>query len=229
MSDETPKVPLDFDRLSETEMRNRSGRFRQRMATRRSVREFSDEPIPLDVVRDAIRTAGHAPSGANKQPWTFALVTDPEVKSRIRTRAEEVEREFYEERASEQWLEDLDSLGTGPDKPFLEEAPALVVLFARTRPEEDGLHYYVKESVGIACGFFLSALHNAGLATVTHTPSPMDFLGDVLDRPPNERAYLLMPVGYPAEDCEVPDIDRKSLDEILVEVDPSTGEPAAAE
>mgnify|MGYP006279559547 CR=1 FL=1 len=171
----------------------------------------------MDVVRDAIRTAGQAPSGANKQPWTFVVVTDPELKSQIRAEAEETEREFYEKRASEQWLEDLAHLGTSPEKPYLEKAPALIAVFAQARPEDGGLHYYVKESVGLACGFLLAALHNAGLAALTHTPSPMGFLGEILDRPDNERAFLLIPVGYPAEGCEVPDIGRKSLSEIMVE------------
>jgi nitroreductase len=189
---------------------------------RRSVRDFSDEPVPLDVVRRCIETAAQAPSGANKQPWTFVLVTDPELKRRIREGAEAEERAFYAGRASERWLADLEPLGTDAKKPFLETAPALIAVFAqRHGPEDAGgepaRHYYVAESVGIACGFLIAALHHAGLATLTHTPSPMKFLGQILERPDNERPYLLLPVGYPAPDCEVPDIERKPLDTVLFE------------
>ena len=217
MSDHETMIPLEFDRWTIRQMQERARDFYQLMAKRRSVREFSDEPIPIDVVRRAIHTAGQAPSGAHKQPWTFALVTDETVKSRIREAAEQEERKFYEERATEEWLEDIAPLGTGPEKPYLEEAPALIVVFAQTRPAEEGTHYYVKESVGLACGFLIAALHNAGLATLTHTPSPMGFLGEILERPDNERPFLLLPVGYPADDCEVPDLERKELDDILVE------------
>lgn len=210
-------MPLDFERLPESEMRERAEAFFREMSQRRSVRSFSDEPVPMDAVRRAIHTAGQAPSGAHKQPWTFALVTDSETKSRIREEAEREERKFYEERATEEWLADLEPLDTGPEKPFLEDAPALIVVFAQAKGPEGGKHYYVDKSVGIACGFLIAALHRAGLAALTHTPSPMGFLGEVLDRPDNERAFLLLPVGYPAEDCEVPDLERKPLDEILVE------------
>jgi nitroreductase len=209
--------PLDFDRRPVAEMQQRADEFFDLMAERRSVREFSDESIPLDVVRRAIHTAGQAPSGAHKQPWTFALVTDDELKAEIREAAEREERKFYEQRATEEWLEDLEPLGTSPEKPFLEEAPALIVVFAQARAPDGGQHYYVNESVGLACGMLLAALHNAGLGTLTHTPSPMEFLGDILERPDNERPFLLIPVGYPAEDCEVPDLERKDLSEILVE------------
>jgi nitroreductase len=217
MNQDIPLSPLAFQRLAPDEMRERAEATYERVSRRRSVRHFSDEPIPMDVVRRAIATAGTAPSGANKQPWTFALITDPKIKSEIRQAAEQVEREFYEHRATEQWLEDLAHLGTDADKRYLEQAPALIVLFAQTRPPDSGQHYYVKESVGLACGFLLTALHNAGLVTLTHTPSPMGFLRELLGRPENERPFLLIPVGYPAEDCEVPDIERKPLDEILVE------------
>jgi nitroreductase len=199
-------------------MRQRGAALLQRARERRSVRHFSSDPIPLDVVRGCIETAAQAPSGANKQPWTFVLVTDPELKRRIREGAEEEERAFYGGRAPERWLEDLRSLGTDEHKPFLEEAPALVVIFAqRHGASEAERHYYVQESVGIAAGFLILALHEAGFATLTHTPSPMAFLGDILGRPTNERAYLLLPVGFPAPDCEVPDISRKPLSEVLVE------------
>lgn len=212
-------IPLEFERRPESQMRRRAKAFFELMSTRRSVRSFSDEPVPLDVVRKAIHTAGQAPSGAHKQPWTFALVTDSDIKSRIREAAEREEIKFYEQRASEQWLEDIEPLGTGPEKPFLEEAPALIAIFAQTKPPptDEGQHYYVKESVGLACGFLIAALHNAGLAALTHTPSPMTFLSDILDRPDNERPYLLLTVGYPASDCKVPDLERKELSEIMVE------------
>jgi nitroreductase len=181
------------------------------------VRDFSDEPIPDDVVERCIETAAQAPSGANKQPWTFVLVTDPAIKSEIRAAAEAEERAFYAGRAPPRWLADLEPLGTDADKPFLEEAPVLIVVFAQRRgASADERHYYVSESVGIACGFLLAALHDAGLAALTHTPSPMAFLAEILERPATERAYLLIPVGYPAAGCQVPRIERKSLAEVLI-------------
>ena len=209
--------PLDYERLSEEEMKQRAKTLLETLSDRRSVREFSSDPVPEEVLLDLIRTAASAPSGANKQPWTFVLVTDPAVKKQIRDAAEEEERGFYAGRAGERWLEDLEPFGTGPDKPFLETAPALIVVFAQKHgPDEGERHYYVTESVGIACGFLIAAIHNAGLVTLTHTPSPMKFLGEILERPEHERPYLLMPVGYPAEPCEVPDIGRKPLDDVLV-------------
>jgi nitroreductase len=184
------------------------------------VRHFSSDPVPREVILDCIRAAGQAPSGANKQPWTFVLVTNGEVKRRIREGAETEEREHYGGRASERWLADLEPLGTDEHKPFLEIAPALIVVFAqRHGPRPDEQHYYVSESVGIAVGFLLAALHHAGLATLTHTPSPMKFLNQILDRPGHERAYLLIPIGYPSDGCRVPDIGRKPLAEYVVEVD----------
>jgi nitroreductase len=214
-----PTRPLDFERYSEDEMRRRATEMLDEMARRRSVREFSADPVPGDVLAAIIHTAGQAPSGANKQPWTFVLVTEPETKRRIREAAEEEERKFYAERATAEWLADLAHLGTDSSKPFLETAPALIIAFAQTKPPDGaGGHYYVKESVGLACGFLIAAIHHAGLVTLTHTPSPMSFLGKVLGRPDNERAFLLLPVGYPAADAEVPDISRKPLDQILVEV-----------
>ncbi len=189
------------------------------MRRRRSVRHFSSEPVDLDVVRRCVEIASLAPSGANKQPWRFVVVSSPGVKKQIREAAENEERAFYGGRAPERWLKDLEPLGTDADKPFLEEAPLLVVLFAQRHGEtEDEKHYYVNESVGIAAGFFILALHQAGLATLTHTPSPMGFLGTILNRPANERAFLLLPVGYPAPGCEVPVIEKKPLSEVLVEV-----------
>jgi len=211
---------LDFARHSPAEMLERSESFLDEMGRRRSVRAFSDEPVSREVLTNCIRAAATAPSGANKQPWSFVLVTAPEVKRKIREAAEKEEREFYSGRASERWLNDLEHLGTDSHKPFLETAPALIVVFAQKHGDEaDELHYYVNESVGIAVGFLLAALHHAGLATLTHTPSPMTFLRDVLGRPNNERAYVLIPVGYPADGCEVPDIARKPLDDVLVSVD----------
>ncbi|MEL7367594.1 MAG: nitroreductase family protein [Myxococcota bacterium] len=199
-------------------MRSRASEFRTEMTQRRSVRFFSSEPIPEGVIEDCIATAAQAPSGANKQPWTFALVTDPKLKKKIREAAEKEEEAFYHQRAPERWLADLAPFGTTPSKPFLEVAPALVIVFAQKHGEDpDERHYYVQESVGIACGFLLAALHHAGLATLTHTPSPMGFLQTLLNRPANERAYLLIPVGLPAEDCEVPHISRKPIDKVLVQ------------
>jgi nitroreductase len=193
------------------------------MDERRSVRHFSSEAVPRAVIEDAIRAASTAPSGANRQPWTFVLVGDPEVKRRIRIAAEVEERENYEGgRLPADWRRALDPLGTDWHKPYLEIAPWLVIVFEQRFGEErDGnrhKHYYVKESVGIACGIFIATLHRLGLATLPHTPSPMAFLSDLLGRPENERPFILFPVGYPAEDCEVPDLRRKTLDEVLVEV-----------
>ena len=199
-------------------MRARAAAFLADLRTRRSVRHFSNSPVPLDVVRRCIEAAAQAPSGANKQPWTFALVTDPDLKRQIREGAEAEERVFYGGRAPQSWLDDLHPFGTDAVKPFLETAPALVVVFAQSKGPDDTKHYYVRESVGIATGMLLAALHLAGLATLTHTPSPMNFLGRILGRPASEKPYLLVPVGYPADDCEVPDISRKPLSEVLVEL-----------
>ena len=208
---------LDFDRLTPEQMDARSRELFARIQTRRSVRAFSDEPVPLEVVRRAIHAAGQMPSGANKQPWTFALVTDPEVKRRIRVAAEAEEETFYGGRAPDDWIDDLKPFGTDASKPYLETAPALIVVFAQSQADDGSKHYYVKESVGLAAGMLIAALHISGLATLTHTPSPMKFLGEVLGRPSNERPFLLLPVGYPAPGCEVPDIACKPLDAILVE------------
>jgi nitroreductase len=211
--------PLAFERLSPEEMVSRALRFFESMRARRSVRAFSDEPVPREAILSCIDAAAQAPSGANKQPWTFVLVTDAGVKRRIREAAEKEEHEHYHGRAPERWLLDLEPLGTDEHKPFLENAPALIVLFAQRHgatPEDQ--HYYVSESVGIAAGFLLAALHQAGFATLTHTPSPMKFLNEILGRPANERAYLVIPVGLPAGDCRVPDIARKERKEYLEEV-----------
>lgn len=198
-------------------MRARARAFAEELAARRSVRAFSPDPVPPEVIEDCVRAAASAPSGAHKQPWTFVVVTDPALKRRIREAAEEEERAFYGGRAPERWLEDLRPLGTDADKPFLEVAPALIAVFAQKHgADATDRHYYVQESVGIACGVLLAALHRAGLGTLTHTPSPMRFLGEILGRPTHERPYLLIPVGYPAPDCEVPDLERKPLSEVLV-------------
>jgi len=211
--------PLQFQRRSAQEMTERAASFLEMIRSRRSVRSFSDEPVPRDAVLNCIDAAAQAPSGANKQPWTFVLVTDPDVKRRIREAAEKEEHEHYHGRAPERWLLDLEPLGTDEHKPFLEIAPALIVVFAqRHGATAEDQHYYVSESVGIASGFLIAALHNAGFATLTHTPSPMKFLNEILGRPANERAYLVIPIGYPADDCRVPDIGRKSRDEYLKEV-----------
>lgn len=212
-------IPLRFTRLSEEEMKARAEAFVERMRGRRTVRDFKPDPVPLSVIERCIEAAAQAPSGANKQPWTFVLVTDAERKRRIREAAEIEERAFYEGRAPDKWLRDLIPLGVGPDKPFLEVAPALIVVFAQRMGSAVGdRNYYVSESVGIAVGFLLAALHDAGLATLTHTPSPMSFLRDICERPRNESAYVLIPVGYPVEGCEVPDIPRKPMDDVLVKL-----------
>jgi nitroreductase len=199
-------------------MRQRAAEFYADVRRRRSVRDFSDRPVPRDIVEDCLRAAGTAPSGSNKQPWHFVVVADPAVKRRIREAAEAEERAFYSRRATQEWLDDLAPLGTGPDKPFLETAPYLIVIFAQKYgllPDgRQTKHYYVAESVGIATGVLITALHHAGLATLTHTPSPMDFLADILGRPDNERPFLVLVVGYPAEGARVPDIQKKPLEEI---------------
>ncbi len=213
--------PLAFERLPGEEMLRRSEAVRAAWARRRSVRDFSTDPVPLEVLRNCIAAAGTAPSGANKQPWAFCLVTNAALKSRIRAAAEEEERENYGARMSAQWKSDLAHLGTDAHKPHIEDAPALIIVFRRPyERDENGQkrpNYYVTESVGIAVGMLIAALHESGLVTLPHTPSPMDFLGQILHRPPEERAYLLMPVGYPADGAQVPDISRKKQEEICFE------------
>ena len=204
--------------LTDEERVGRARAFADLMATRRTVRDFAPDPVPLDAVREAVRAAATAPSGANLQPWRFVVVTDPVARRRIREGAEAEEREFYDRRAGEEWLDALAPLGTDAEKPFLETAPVLVAVFEVHRSDSEPKPYYPKESVGIAVGLFLAALHSAGLATLTHTPSPMRFLGEILGRPRNERPFVLVPVGYPAAGARVPAIGRKPLDEVLVEV-----------
>jgi nitroreductase len=199
-----------------------AARLRQQMDTRRTVRAFSTDPVPEQLVLDAIAVAATAPSGAHQQPWTYVLVADPQIRARIRTAAEEEERISYEGRLGEEWLAALRPLGTDDIKPHLTDAPHLIVVFQqRWYLAPDGSrrkHYYVDESVGISVGMLLTALHLSGLAALTHTPSPMRFLGEVLNRPRNEKAFAVIPVGYPADDCMVPDLVRKSMDQVLVRI-----------
>ena len=208
---------LDFKRLSEVDMVKRSQAFYEDIVKRRTVRDFSDENVPIEIIFNAIKSASSSPSGANKQPWYFVVVKDPKVKREIRKAAEKEEKEFYDHRAPDEWLEDLNQFGTDSKKPFLETAPYLIVVFKKNYDLEGDKrekNYYVNESVGIASGFLLTALHNSGLATLTHTPSPMGFLERILDRPKNERAILLIPVGYPARDAKVPQLVKKSFESI---------------
>lgn len=217
---DAPFIPLDFTRHAPETMLERARAFAETADRRRSVRTFSPDPIPPGVLDECIRAAGTAPSGAHKQPWTFAVITDPAIKSKVRAAAEEEEQENYGGRMNEEWLDDLRPFGTDAEKPFLEIAPALIVVFRQAweiKPDGSrGQNYYTQESVGIASGMLLAALNHAGLATLTHTPSPMGFLGKVLGRPANEKAFLLIPVGYPSEGCQVPALDRKSLEETVV-------------
>ncbi len=214
--------PVDTTRLPESEQVGRLRAFSNWMERRRTIREFSPDPVPRELIEEAIRVAGRAPSGANLQPWHFTVVSDPEIKRRIREAAEAEERENYQRRFPPEWLEHLARLGTDDHKPFLETAPYLIVVFRidyGLTEEPDGTqrktkHYYVSESVGIATGFLLAALHMAGLATLTHTPSPMGFLARILEAPPNHKPYLLIPVGYPEEGAVVPDITKEPLEAI---------------
>jgi nitroreductase len=219
------QVPYRLPSMTDEERRRASGAFGEVMRRRRSVRAFSREPVPRELIDDAIRAAANAPSGANQQPWTFVVVSDPETKGRIREAAEAEEREGYEHRMSSEWLAALEPLGTDWHKPHLTDAPYLIVVFEQAYglgPAPDGTtrktkHYYVRESVGIAVGFLLASLTHAGLATLTHTPSPMGFLAELLGRPENERAYVVIPVGHPAPDATVPDIAKKPLHEVMVD------------
>lgn len=218
MAQKVDFVPYNFNILSEPEMIQRAQDFYDRMSNRRTVREFSSKPIPENIVEQAVATAGTAPSGANKQPWHFCVIKDSDIKQKIREAAEAEEKENYERRFSEEMKKDLSKFETNFIKEYLTNAPALVVVFKQSYEVIDGVrykNYYVNESVGIATGMLIAALHNAGLATLTHTPNPMKFLNKILDRPDNETPIVLMPVGYPADNAKVPDIDRKSLDEIM--------------
>jgi nitroreductase len=222
MSD-PPFTPYRPPRIPEHEVAERAELFFELMDGRRSVRMFSDDPVPREAIERAIATASTAPSGAHRQPWTFVLIGDPDVKRQIREAAEEEERANYEGgRLPEDWRQALEPLGTDWHKEFLETVPWIVVLFEqRYGLDADGnrlKHFYVKESVGIACGMFIAAVHQMGLATLTHTPSPMAFLSKLLGRPENERPFAMLPIGYPADDCVVPDISRKPLDEVIVRI-----------
>ncbi|WP_194775098.1 nitroreductase family protein [Pararhodonellum marinum] len=205
--------------VNENELMVRSEQFYQEMDSRRTVREFSDRPVSLDVVKNLLKTAGTAPSGAHKQPWTFCVVSNPDLKKKIREAAEAEERKNYEERMNAAWIQDLKPLGTNWEKPFLEMAPHLIAIFKKTYGKEGDhkvQHYYVNESVGLATGFLLAAIHQAGLVALTHTPSPMNFLSKILERPENEKPYLLIPIGYPLPETFVPALQRKPLEEIAV-------------
>jgi iodotyrosine deiodinase len=213
-----PFVRYHSEMHDEQWMKERSTSFYNMMEKRRSIRYFSDKPVPKAIIENIIRTAGTAPSGAHKQPWTFCVVTDKKIKQEIRVAAEKEEFESYNSRMPEEWLKDLAPIGTDWRKPFLETAPYLIIVFKKSfeliAENKKGNTYYAAESCGLACGFLLAAIHNAGLAALTHTPSPMNFLTKILNRPQNEKPFLLIPVGYAADDCLVPDIKRKPLDEI---------------
>lgn len=224
MDQEAIFEPLNFEWLPQTEQVRRSKLFHDRMVRRRTVRDFSADPVPFELIENAIRVAASAPSGANQQPWSFVVVSDPEVKRRMRIAAEAEERVNYDRRMSEDWLAALAHLGTDWQKPHIEVAPYVIVVFRqaygltvdeRTGEEARIKHYYSEESVGIAVGFLLAALHMAGLATLTHTPSPMKFLREILERPQNERPYVLIPVGYPEPSAQVPLIEKKTLGEVM--------------
>ena len=211
-------IPFQPVEYTEEKMLQRSDEFYQYMNRRRTLRDFSDRPVPKKVIENIIMAASAAPSGAHKQPWTFCAVSSTDVKRKIRLAAEEEERANYGGRMSEEWLKDLEPFGTDWQKPFLETAPWLIVVFRKIfnwENEKKTNNYYVNESVGLATGFLLTAIHNAGLVALTHTPSPMNFLQEVLERPKNERPFLLIPVGYPTADAMVPDLKRKSSEEVI--------------
>lgn len=213
-----PFTRYSRDLYSTDEMTGRSASFAAWMDKRRTCRDFSDRPVPREIIENIIRAASTAPSGAHKQPWTFCVVSDPGIKTQIRMAAEKEEKESYEGRMSAEWLKDLTPIGTGWEKPFLETAPYLLIVFKRSYEFENDGHkhqnYYVTESAGLACGFLLAAVHHAGLVALTHTPSPMNFLSRILNRPENEKPFLLIPVGYPADECWVPDLKRKELNAV---------------
>lgn len=216
-----PFVPLAYERPEAGAQLRAAAELLARYRRRRSVRQFSTEPVPWELVESAVAAAGTAPSGAHQQPWTFVVVSDAELKRRLRAAAEEEERRNYEGRMSEEWLEALAPLGTDEHKPHLTDAPYVIVVFEQVYGLAAGgskrKHYYARESVGIAVGFLLAALHEAGLVALTHTPSPMAFVRSLLGRPANERPFCVIPVGFPAAGCTVPDLERKALDEILVQ------------
>ncbi len=216
-------IPYNFTQLPENEMIKEASAFYQRIKTRRSVRDFSNKPVPKTVIEQAILSAGTAPNGANMQPWHFVAISNPEMKKQIRIAAEKEEQEFYEQRASQEWLDALSHLGTDAQKPFLETASHLIVVFLKKFSYDEAgeklKNYYTSESVGLATGFLIDALHHSGVATLTHTPSPMKFLNDILQRPSDERPFMILVAGYPAEACEVPVIEKKSLADIATFLD----------
>ncbi len=226
MDQDYQPIPLsDYKELPESEMRKQAQQYYEEIKTRHSVRHFSDKPVPRDIIETCIKAAGTAPSGANHQPWHFVCVEDREVKHKIRMEAEEEERSFYAGKAGESWLNDLEKMGTDDHKPFLESAAWLIVIFLkRSSVKDDGSkqkNYYMNESCGIATGFLINALHRAGMATLTHTPAPMTFLSDVLERPANERAYMILVAGYPSDDAVIPlaSTRKKPLAEVATFVD----------
>lgn len=223
MAEPYPFIPFEPETYPEEEMIQKSQKFYEWAKKRRSIREFSDKPVSREIIENIILTAGSAPNGANKQPWTFAVVSDPEVKHKIRVAAEIEEKELYLHKISDEWRRDLAPLGTDWHKPFIDIAPYLIIVFKQNyyydpETKQQGKHYYVNESVGIAVGMLIMAIHNAGLVTLTHTPSPMGFLGEILERPKNEKAFVLLPVGYPAENVTVPlkATIKKSLSDIMI-------------
>ena len=211
-------IPLEYSEKNSDDMVLKSQNFYQEMKRRRTIRDFSDRPVPEEVIENAIRVAGTAPNGANLQPWHFVVVSNREIKKKIREAAEEEERAFYSQRATKEWLQALEHLGTDENKPFLEMAPYLIVVFLKKFTFDDNdnkiKNYYPLESVGIATGMLITALHLSGLVTLTHTPSPMGFLNKVLDRPSNEKPFLILVAGYPAKDAKVPKISRYDLEDI---------------
>lgn len=218
MNEKQPFIPYSTTESSSEDLIKNSEKYFQEISKRRSIRDFSDKEVPKEVIENIIKAAGSAPSGAHKQPWTFCVISNTKLKSEIRKLAEKEEYENYHGRMSDSWKEDLEHLGTDHIKEFLEVAPYLIVVFKKVfdldKDKNKSQNYYVNESVGIAVGFLITAIHQAGLVTLTHTPSPMKFLQTALRRPKNEKAFLLLPVGYPAKDCKVPDLKRKNLDEI---------------
>jgi iodotyrosine deiodinase len=214
--DDYPYISYENKNLDSATILENATSFYAQMDSRRSVRDFSDKPVSQEVIEKIIQTASTAPSGAHKQPWTFVAIQNPEIKSEIRKAAEKEEYESYTNRMTDEWKDDLKPLGTDWQKPFLEIAPWLIVMFSQTTAPDKTKHYYVQESCGIAAGFLIAAIHQAGLCTLTHTPSPMNFLKKILNRPDNERPYLLLPVGYASDNCYVPDIQRKTLSEVSV-------------
>lgn len=212
-----PHVKYERETYNSTDLKNRSSDFYQWLDTRRTVRDISDKPVDKQVIENLIMSASTAPSGAHKQPWTFCAISNQELKSKIREAAEKEEYDSYNGRMSPRWLKDLAPIGTDWNKPFIEDAPWIIVVFKRVHEHLDGEkvnNYYVNESAGIACGILISAIHNAGLVTLTHTPSPMNFLTKILERPENERPFLLLPIGYPKEKVYVPYLNRKPLEEV---------------